>query len=122
MRLLLNAGRATRNPSSFDLYGFGGNTELTPEISKNIGVGIMMSPSDNLSIELSAFNNEITDLITFNYDDFKLYNIEQARIKGIEGRIEYFVNDWNIYLDATLQNPKNITNKEVLLRLSLIHI
>ena len=118
MRLLLNAGRATRNPSSFDLYGYGGNTELTPEISKNIGIGITMSPSDKLSIELSAFNNEITDLITFNYYDFKLYNIEQARIKGIEGRIEYLVNGWNIYLDATLQNPKNITNKEVLLRRS----
>ena len=116
MRLLLNAGRATRNPSSFDFYGFGGNTELTPEISKNIGVGIAISPSDKLSIELSAFNNEITDLITFNYYDFKLYNIEQARIKGIEGRVEYLVNDWNIYLDATLQNPKNITNKQMLLR------
>ena len=118
MRLLVNAGRATRNPSSFDLYGYGGNTKLTPEISKNIGVGVIMSPSDNLSVELSAFNNEITDLITFNYYDFKLYNIEQARIKGIEGRIEYLINDWNIYLDATLQNPKNITNKQVLLRRS----
>jgi len=118
IRLLLNAGRATRNPSSFDLFGYGGNTDLTPEISKNIGVGIMMSPSDKLSVELSAFNNEITDLITFNYYDFKLYNIEEARIKGIEGRIEYLVNDWNIYLDATLQNPKNTTNKQVLLRRS----
>ena len=46
------------------------------------------------------------------------YNIEQARIKGIEWRIEYLINDWNIYLDAILQNPKNITNKEVLLRRS----
>jgi len=118
IRLLLNAGRGTRNPSSFDLYGYGGNTELTPEISKNIGVGIMMSPSDKLSVELSAFNNEITDLITFNYYDFKLYNIEEARIKGIQGRIEYFVNHWNIYLDATLQNPKNTTNNQVLLRRS----
>ena len=118
IRLLLNAGRATRNPSSFDLFGYGGNTDLAPEISKNIGVGIMMSPSDKLSVELSAFNNEITDLITFNYYDFKLYNIEEARIKGIEGRIEYLVNDWNIYLDATLQNPKNTTNKQVLLRRS----
>ena len=118
MRLLVNAGRATRNPSSFDLYGYGGNTKLTPEISKNIGVGIIMSPSENLSVELSAFNNEITDLITFNYYDFKLYNIEEARIKGIQGRIEYFVNHWNIYLDATLQNPKNTTNNQVLLRRS----
>nr|ADI23873.1 outer membrane cobalamin receptor protein [uncultured gamma proteobacterium HF4000_48J03] len=116
MRLLLNAGRATRNPSSFDLYGYGGNPELTPEISKNIGIGIAMIPSDKLSIEFSAFSNEITDLITFNYNDFKLYNIEQARIRGIEGHIEYLANDWNIYLNATLQNPKNTTSKQMLLR------
>ena len=116
MRLLLNAGRATRNPSSFDLYGYGGNPELTPEISKNIGIGIAMIPSDKLSVEISAFSNEITDLITFNYNDFKLYNIEQARIKGIEGHIEYLANDWNVYLNATLQNPKNTTSKQMLLR------
>ena len=116
MRLLLNAGRATRNPSSFDLYGYGGNPELTPEISKNIGIGIAMIPSDKLSVEFSAFSNEITDLITFNYNDFKLYNIEQARIKGIEGHIEYLANDWNVYLNATLQNPKNTTSKQMLLR------
>ena len=116
MRLLLNAGRATRNPSSFDLYGYGGNPELTPEISKNIGIGIAMIPSDKLSVEFSAFSNEITDLITFNYNDFKLYNIEQARIRGIEGHIEYLANDWNIYLNATLQNPKNTTSKQMLLR------
>ena len=116
MRLLLNAGRATRNPSSFDLYGYGGNPELTPEISKNIGLGIAMIPSDKLSVEFSAFSNEITDLITFNYNDFKLYNIEQARIKGIEGHIEYLANDWNVYLNATLQNPKNTTSKQMLLR------
>ena len=116
MRLLLNAGRATRNPSSFDLYGYGGNPELTPEISKNIGIGIAMTPSDKLSVEFSAFSNEITDLITFSYNDFKLYNIEQARIRGIEGHIEYLANDWNIYLNATLQNPKNTTSKQMLLR------
>ena len=116
MRLLLNAGRATRNPSSFDLYGYGGNPELTPEISKNIGIGIAMIPSDKLSVEFSAFSNEITDLITFNYNDFKLYNIEQARIKGIEGHIEYLANDWNVYLNATLQNPQNTTSKQMLLR------
>ena len=116
MRLLLNAGRATRNPSSFDLYGYGGNPELTPEISKNIGIGIAMIPSDKLSVEFSAFSNEITDLITFSYNDFKLYNIEQARIRGIEGHIEYLANDWNIYLNATLQNPKNTTSKQMLLR------
>ena len=116
MRLLLNAGRATRNPSSFDLYGYGGNPELTPEISKNIGIGITVIPSNKLSVEFSAFSNEITDLITFNYNDFKLYNIEQARIKGIEGHIEYLANDWNVYLNATLQNPKNTTSKQMLLR------
>ena len=116
MRLLLNAGRATRNPSSFDLYGYGGNPELTPEISKNIGIGIAMIPSDKLSVEFSAFSNEITDLITFNYNDFKLYNIEQARIRGIEGHIEYLANNWNVYLNATLQNPKNTTSKQMLLR------
>ena len=35
-RLLFSAGKAHRNPSSFDLYGFGGNPSLRPEYSEKI--------------------------------------------------------------------------------------
>jgi len=116
LRLFINSGKAIRNPSGFDLYGFGGNQELTAEESKNVGLGFVLTPANNTSIEFSAFNNKTEDLIAFDYSDFKLYNIEQTRTQGIESRFQWLVNDWNISVNAKLQNPKNNTTGEVLLR------
>jgi vitamin B12 transporter len=116
LRLFINSGKAIRNPSSFDLYGFGGNQELTPEESKNVGLGFVLIPADDTNIEFSAFSNQIEDLIVFDYSDFKLYNIEQTRTQGVESRFQWLVNDWNVSLNAKLQNPKNNTTGEVLLR------
>mgnify|MGYP001468534352 FL=1 len=116
LRLFINSGKAIRNPSGFDLYGFGGNQELTAEESKNVGLGFVLTPANNTSIEFSAFNNKTEDLIAFDYSDFKLYNIERTRTQGIESRFQWLVNDWNISVNAKLQNPKNNTTGEVLLR------
>ena len=116
LRLFINSGKAIRNPSGFDLYGFGGNQELTAEESKNVGLGFVLTPANNTSIEFSAFNNKTEDLIAFDYSDFKLYNIERTRTQGIESRFQWLVNNWNISVNAKLQNPKNNTTGEVLLR------
>ena len=116
LRLFINSGTAIRNPSGFDLYGFGGNQELTPEESKNVGLGFVLTPTNNINIEFSAFNNQIEDLIAFDYSDFKLYNIEQTRTRGIESRLQWLVNNWNISFNTKLQNPKNNSTGEVLLR------
>ncbi|MEO1928822.1 MAG: TonB-dependent receptor [Gammaproteobacteria bacterium] len=115
-RLLLNAGKAFRNPSSFDLYGFGGNTLLQPEYSEKISLGLSYQPNSSTNIDLHYFDNRVKDLIAFNYLDFKLYNIERSKTSGIDLNLQTTINKWILNLNATLQDPENLTTSTQLLR------
>ena len=115
-RLLLNAGKAFRNPSSFDLYGFGGNTLLRPEYSEKISLGLSYQPNSSTNIDLHYFDNRVKDLVAFNYIDFKLYNIERSKTSGIDLNLQTNINKWILNLNATLQDPENLTTSTQLLR------
>ena len=115
-RLLLNAGKAFRNPSSFDLYGFGGNNLLRPEYSEKISLGLSYQPNSSTNIDLHYFDNRIKDLVAFNYIDFKLYNIERSKTSGIDLNLNTNVNSWILNLTATIQDPENLTTSTQLLR------
>ena len=115
-RLLFSAGKAHRNPSSFDLYGFGGNPLLRPEYSKKISVGLNYQPNSSTNFDLRYFDNRIKDLVAFNYSDFKLYNIEESKTSGFDVIFEKDINNWILSLNATLQDPKNLTTSTQLLR------
>ena len=115
-RLLFSAGKAHRNPSSFDLYGFGGNPLLRPEYSKKISVGLNYQPNSSTNFDLRYFDNRIKDLVAFNYSDFKLYNIEESKTSGFDVIFEKDINHWILSLNATLQDPKNLTTSTQLLR------
>ena len=115
-RLLLNAGKAFRNPSSFDLYGFGGNTLLRPEYSEKISLGVSYQPNSSTNIDLHYFDNRVKDLVAFNYIDFKLYNIERSKTSGIDLHLNTDIYKWILNLHATLQDPENLTTSTQLLR------
>ena len=115
-RLLFSAGKAHRNPSSFDLYGFGGNPLLRPEYSKKISVSLNYQPNSSSNFDLRYFDNSIKDLVAFNYSDFKLYNIEESKTSGFDVIFEKDINNWILSLNATLQDPKNLTTSTQLLR------
>ena len=115
-RLLFSAGKAHRNPSSFDLYGFGGNPLLRPEYSKKISVGLNYQPNSSTNFDLRYFDNRIKDLVAFNYSDFRLYNIEESKTSGFDAIFEKEINNWVLSLNATLQDPKNLTTSPQLLR------
>ena len=115
-RLLFSAGKAHRNPSSFDLYGFGGNPLLRPEYSKKISFGLNYQPNSSTNFDLRYFDNRIKDLVAFNYSDFKLYNIEESKTSGFDVIFEKDINNWILSLNATLQDPKNLTTSTQLLR------
>ena len=115
-RLLLNAGKAFRNPSSFDLYGFGGNNLLRPEYSEKISLGLSYQPNSSTNIDLHYFDNRIKDLVAFNYIDFKLYNIERSKTSGIDLNLNTNINSWILNLKATIQDPENLTTSTQLLR------
>ena len=116
LRVMILGGSAYRNPSAFDLYGFGGNTSLVPEKSKKFGIGFSASLSESTELDMRFFDNEIDDLVAFSYVDWKLYNIEEAETRGVDMNVTTQLNKWDLKLNATIQDPKNLTNNSQLLR------
>ncbi len=116
LRMMILGGSAYRNPSAFDLYGFGGNTSLVPEKSKKFGIGFSASLSESTELDVRLFDNKIDDLVVFNYADYKLYNIDEVETKGLDINMSTQLNEWNLRLNATIQNPKNLTSNSQLLR------
>ena len=116
LRIMILGGSAYRNPSAFDLYGFGGNTSLVPEKSKKFGLGFSANLSESTELDVRYFDNQIDDLIAFSYVDYSLYNIEEAETKGVDINMTTQFNEWDLKLNATIQDPQNLTSNSQLLR------
>ena len=116
LRIMILGGSAYRNPSAFDLYGFGGNTSLVPEKSKKFGLGFSANLSESTELDVRYFDNQIDDLIAFSYADYRLYNIEEAETKGVDINMTTQFNEWDLKLNATIQDPQNLTSNSQLLR------
>lgn len=120
-RLILAAGTAFRAPDSTDRFGFGGNPQLDPETSRNLEIGVHQSFGTGQLLTLSAFRNDIDDLIEFVVTDPVTFagqneNIARARIKGVELGYEIRAADWTLRAEAIAQDPRDLTSDELLLR------
>ena len=116
IKFIANLGKAIRDPSNFDLYGYGGNQKLIPEVSNSKSIGIQYSPEGSSRIELRFYENKINELIAFNYFDYKLYNIEEALIQGFDLVFSTLIMEWEFNFNTTLQEADNLTNQNRLLR------
>lgn len=121
--LAAGLGRGFRAPGTSDLYGFGGNPELLPEVSRSVDFGITYRPNPDHELELALFRTEITDLIEyFDPDGFagplpgRNENIGAARIKGAELTWRAFYGDWQVTSTLLTQRPEDRTTGEPLLR------
>jgi vitamin B12 transporter len=115
------AGTGFRAPDATDRFGFGGNPGLEPERSLNIEAGVRHRIAGGHTLSLSAFRNDIDDLIEFvtlSYDPFtgENRNVDRARIEGIEAAYEYAGGPWRARIEAIYQDPKDLTTDEQLLR------
>lgn len=117
-RLMLSAGRSTRFPSLFELFGNNGkilgNSSLEPESAVSLDGGIiydskMLPAPHTLRLEAHAFFSDVRDLIQFVQTAQNIAvaeNLDQARIWGIEAGIhgDFFrhlrVQGNYAYLDA----------------------
>jgi vitamin B12 transporter len=115
------AGTAFRAPDATDLYGFGGNPELDPEESQSFEVGWRQAIGDRQSFSLTAFRNDIDELIEFVVTDPVTFdgenrNVAKARIEGVEAAWSYDGEFWGARAAATLQDPHDRTTGARLLR------
>jgi len=122
-RTTLAVGTAFHAPDSTDLYGFGGNTALRPEVSRQGELGVQWRPSSNQYLRLSAFQDDIDDLIDYVLIDpanfvYEAENVERARIRGAELEYEWRGTSWQVHSNYTLQDPQNLTTNQQLLRRS----
>jgi vitamin B12 transporter len=120
-RLIAAAGTGFRAPDSSDRFGFGGNPALDPEHSRNYELSLLQRFGAHQQLRLSAFRNEIDDLIVFVVTDPTTFdgmnqNVERARIKGVELAYEYDAPGWRLRAEASAQDPRNLTTDQKLVR------
>ncbi|MGB5591809.1 MAG: TonB-dependent receptor [Gammaproteobacteria bacterium] len=121
LRFTAGAGRAFRAPTSLDLYGFGGNPDLKPEVSHAWDFNFIQRIGEHQTLSIGGFSNRIKNLIEFVFTDPANFvgenrNVEKARINGAELAYRFQGEDWHLRWAATLQDPKNLTDDEKLLR------
>lgn len=120
-QVTIGAGTAFRAPDATDLFGFGGNPNLDPEQSLSYEIGYRQSVGDRQSFSVTAFRNEIDELIEYVVLDFTTFegenrNVAKARIDGIEAAWHYEGDPWTAHAGATFQDPRDLTTDERLLR------
>jgi vitamin B12 transporter len=120
-RVTLAGGKAFRAPDSTDRFGFGGNPDLEPEVSRQVEITVRQSLGEHQQVWVSAFDNRIRDLINFVVTDFVTFdgrneNVDRARIKGGELGYEYANSGWRARAELTLQDPRDETTDARLLR------
>lgn len=118
LRMTLANNSGFRAPSSTDLYGFGGNTNLKPEESVNNEIGLRYRLSNTQRISYNLFRNRITNLIAYDNTLSLNENIKQATITGNELTYELFGRHWSMRAGATVQDPHDDTKDKQLSRRS----
>jgi vitamin B12 transporter len=111
-------GTGFKAPSLFQLFSSFGNPELESEESFNWELGVERSFVDNdITIGVNWFRNQIDNLITFDNATFKLENINEASIHGLETFLAWQINPELIWrADYSYTDTKDLTTQEALLR------
>jgi len=120
-QLFALAGTGFRAPDATDRYGFGGNPDLEPERSRSVEAGLRYELGRGHQLGISAFRNDIRDLIEFvtlSYDPFlgENRNVAEALIEGIELSYRHDAGHWWLAADAVFQDPENRDTGEELFR------
>ena len=114
--LHVNLGHAFRAPDATDRYGYGGNINLKPEASNEIQMGFRYKKIPSQTFHLELYENQIKNLIEYNFSTNMMLNIGQAKIKGAQIGYRYSRENFSFKTNITYQNAINENTKSKLLR------
>ncbi|MGQ9618631.1 MAG: TonB-dependent receptor plug domain-containing protein [Candidatus Aminicenantia bacterium] len=91
LKLRLAFGEGFRAPIPLEFAGPLGNRELKPEKGRSGEIGIDQTLFDGKFLwNITYFQNRYEDLITFDFQKFKMGNLNSARSEGLEIAISLF--------------------------------
>ncbi|WP_180111770.1 TonB-dependent siderophore receptor [Acinetobacter sp. YH12136] len=109
-----NIGTAFRAPTNNDLYAlsWGGNPELKPEESVSYEIGLDQQLTDHLTMGLSAYRNEVDNLIT--WQNGKNFNVKEATFTGGEFNLDWAKDELFTNISYAYVQPKDkITDQDL---------
>jgi vitamin B12 transporter len=107
LRLTAGFGTAFKAPTFNELYYPGyGNAQLKPESSRTIEAGLQ-GKLGTARWGVQAFQTTVEDLIAYNAATFSPGNIDEARIRGLEGTLSGRIAGFDINTALTLLDPEN---------------
>lgn len=108
LNLFASYGTAFKAPNFDDLYSpWGGNPELDPERSRSAEIGLR-GRARAVDWGVYVFRTEVDDLIALD-SSFEPYNVQEARIDGLEATATTRLFGWTATANLTLLDPKNRT-------------
>lgn len=106
-RITASYGTAFKAPTFNELYyPFFGNPSLRPESSKTVEAGIAWR-GERTGVRLDAFATDVDDLIAYDAALFLPNNIERARLRGAELRVDSEVFGWTVAGSASWLDSEN---------------
>lgn len=114
IKVVVSYGEAFKAPTFNDLYfpDFG-DPDMVPEESETYELAVKGFGSD-YDWSVSAYQNEITNLIQYNSEIFANDQISSATIKGIEANFEKDIAGWLINTSVTLlESQDDATGNEL---------
>lgn len=112
-KLFLNISSAFKAPTLFQLYdALSGLPTLKPERSANAEAGIQYNALGNAwQTRVVYFHRRLKDGIDYSFVDFRYFNNNSARDKGVELESFYRKDKWNIAFNYTWQTGEVNTVK-----------
>jgi vitamin B12 transporter len=107
---------AFRAPTFIDLYDpYFGNPAVRPETARSAEIALQYRSGEH-TVRLAGFRNRVHDLIEYVAPSFRAVNVDQASIDGAELTWTARWNDTRVSAALTLQDPRDTTTGERLLR------
>jgi vitamin B12 transporter len=109
-------GEGFRAPSVGELFFPGsGNPELEPETAESAEVGFE-TLQEKWMVGITGFNKNLTNLIDFDFIEFKNFNVGRAKTRGVELKAGYQLGHWSARWNGTYLETEDRDTGETLLR------